>query len=81
MQAAAGGAAGREAVLKKTRAARLAVGSNAALVLFKFVSRHLLGVARATDSVALAADAWHLRVDLYTFVAVLLGLLVVRFTG
>jgi cation diffusion facilitator family transporter len=184
MRAAAGGAAGvREAVLKKTRAARLAVGSNIALVLFKlgtglvtgsvsvfseaihstvdliastiayfsvrasdvpadaehpyghgkvenlsavleallivtaaafifynameralrqapiarldlamavmllsaganfFVSGHLLQVAQATDSVALAADARHLRVDLYTSVAVLLGLLLVRFTG
>jgi len=46
-----------------------------------FVSRHLLRVSRATDSVALAADAWHLRVDLYTSLAVLLGLLVVWFTG
>src|SRR5947209_6034659 len=31
-----------------------------------FVSRHLLRVSRATDSVALAADAWHLRVHRYT---------------
>jgi cation diffusion facilitator family transporter len=46
-----------------------------------FVSRHLLRVSRATDSVALAADAWHLRVDLYTSLAVLVGLIVVRFTG
>jgi cation diffusion facilitator family transporter len=46
-----------------------------------FVSGRLLRVAQATDSVALAADAWHLRVDLYTSVAVLLGLLLVRFTG
>lgn len=46
-----------------------------------FVSRHLLRVSHATDSVALAADAWHLRVDLYTSIAVLLGLLIVQLTG
>lgn len=46
-----------------------------------FVSRRMLRVARATDSVALAADAWHLRVDVYTSLTVLLGLLLVRFTG
>ncbi len=46
-----------------------------------FVSRHLLRIARLTDSVALAADAWHLRVDLYTSIAVLLGLVAVRLTG
>lgn len=38
------------------------------------VSRHLFKVARATDSVALSADAWHLRTDVYTSVGVLAGL-------
>jgi cation diffusion facilitator family transporter len=45
------------------------------------VSNYLLHVARETDSVALAADAWHLRVDVYTSVAVLVGLLAVQLTG
>jgi cation diffusion facilitator family transporter len=45
------------------------------------ISNYLLKVARATDSVALAADAWHLRVDVYTSVAVLVGLLAVQLTG
>jgi cation diffusion facilitator family transporter len=45
------------------------------------VSRYLMQVSRATDSVALAADAWHLRVDVYTSAAVLVGLGAVRLTG
>ncbi len=39
-----------------------------------FVSRHLFRVAAKTDSVALEADAWHLRADVYTSVGVLVGL-------
>ena len=59
MQAAAGGAAGgREAVRKKTRAARLAVGSNIALVLFK------LGTGLVTGSVSVFSEAIHSTVDL-----------------
>jgi cation diffusion facilitator family transporter len=46
-----------------------------------FVSRHLMYVARESDSVALAADAWHLRVDVYTSTAVLVGLVAVQLTG
>ncbi|MFQ5826426.1 MAG: cation diffusion facilitator family transporter [Dehalococcoidia bacterium] len=45
------------------------------------VSRRLFRVARATDSVALEADARHLTVDVYTSGGVLLGLLAVRLTG
>ena len=37
--------------------------------------------ASATDSVALAADAWHLRVDVYTSMAVLVGLVAGIFTA
>src|SRR5712691_3430897 len=59
MRAAAGGAAvGREAVRKKTGAARLAVGSNIALVLFK------LGTGLATGSVSVFSEAIHSTVDL-----------------
>ena len=45
------------------------------------VSRHLLRVARQTDSVALEADARHLTTDVWTSAGVLIGLVVVRLTG
>ncbi len=45
------------------------------------VSRRLLKVARATDSIALEADAAHLTTDVYTSLGVLMGLVVVRLTG
>jgi len=45
------------------------------------VSRHLLNVAIKTDSVALEADAMHLRTDVYTSVGVLAGLAVIKLTG
>lgn len=46
-----------------------------------FVSRHLLKVSRATDSIALEADARHLTTDIWTSAGVLVGLVVVRLTG
>lgn len=39
------------------------------------VSRRLFRVARETESMALLADAWHLRTDVYTSLGVLLALL------
>jgi cation diffusion facilitator family transporter len=45
------------------------------------VSRHLLNVAIKTDSVALEADAMHLRTDVYTSVGVLGGLVAIKLTG
>jgi cation diffusion facilitator family transporter len=42
-----------------------------------YVSRRLFKVGRETDSVALQADAWHLRTDIYTSVGVMLALFVV----
>lgn len=45
------------------------------------VSRHLLNVAAATDSVALEADAMHLRTDVYTSAGVLGGLILIKLTG
>jgi cation diffusion facilitator family transporter len=45
------------------------------------VSRHLLNVAVRTDSVALEADALHLRTDVYTSVGVLGGLVAIKLTG
>lgn len=45
------------------------------------VSAVLMKTAKETESPALAADAWHLRTDVYTSVGVLAGLLAIRFTG
>ncbi|OGV45553.1 MAG: cation transporter [Lentisphaerae bacterium GWF2_44_16] len=39
-----------------------------------FISMRLFKIGRETDSVALLADAWHLRTDVYTSVGVMLGL-------
>lgn len=47
------------------------------MVLNVFVSRRLFKVGRETDSVALQADAWHLRTDIYTSTGVMLALAVV----
>ena len=52
----------------------------AALANF-LVSRHLLNVAIKTDSIALEADAMHLRTDVYTSVGVLVGLAAIKLTG
>lgn len=45
------------------------------------VSRYLLNVAVKTDSVALEADAMHLRTDVYTSLGVLGGLAAIKLTG
>src|SRR5512136_12039 len=41
------------------------------------VSQRLFKVGRETDSVALQADAWHLRTDVYTSAGVMLGLVAI----
>lgn len=41
------------------------------------VSRNLFKVGREADSLALEADAWHLRTDVYTSLGVMLSLLVI----
>jgi cation diffusion facilitator family transporter len=46
-----------------------------------FVSRKLYKVARATESVALEADALHLKTDVYTSAGVGIGLLLIWITG
>lgn len=46
-----------------------------------FVSYRLMKVAKKTDSVALEADALHLRTDVYTSAGVFAALLIIRFTG
>lgn len=53
----------------------------ASVVVNILVSRHLLRIARETDSIALEADARHLTTDVYTSLGVLGGLVVVRITG
>lgn len=50
------------------------------VVMNTIVSRRLLKVSRATDSLALEADAAHLYTDVYTSIGVLVGLIVVEFT-
>jgi len=45
------------------------------------VSEHLFRVGRKADSLALQADALHLRTDVYTSAGVALGLAVIHFTG
>lgn len=45
------------------------------------VSRHLARVGRETNSVALEADAWHLRTDVATSLGVFAGLALVQLTG
>ncbi|MFC2063321.1 cation diffusion facilitator family transporter, partial [Chloroflexota bacterium] len=51
------------------------------IVVSFFLSRHLLRVARATDSVALEANAHNIAVDVYSAAGVLAGLVVIRLTG
>ena len=46
-----------------------------------FVSRQLYKTAREEDSIALEADALHLKTDVYTSVGVALGLLLIKVTG
>lgn len=53
----------------------------ASAIVNYLVSRHLLNVAVKTDSVALEADALHLRTDVYTSVGVLGGLIAIKLTG
>ena len=45
-----------------------------------FVSRHLYKVAKKTESIALEADALHLKTDIYTSLGVSVGLLLIMIT-
>ena len=45
------------------------------------VSRHLFKVAAESDSIALEADAHHLRTDVWTSTGVLLGMAAIKLTG
>lgn len=46
-----------------------------------FISRHLMKVGKATDSIALQADAMHLKTDVLTSAGVMAGLIGVYLTG
>jgi cation diffusion facilitator family transporter len=45
------------------------------------VSQQLFKVGRQTDSIALQADAWHLRTDVYTSAGIMVGLAVIWWGG
>ena len=51
------------------------------IVVSIFLSRHLLKVSRATGSVALEANARNIVADIYSALAVLVGLIIVRLSG
>ncbi len=46
-----------------------------------YVSQRLMRVAAQSGSIALEADAWHLRTDVYTSLGVFGGLILIRLTG
>jgi len=58
----------------------LGVMALSSLVNF-FVSQKLFKIAKKTGSPALAADAWHLRTDVYTSLGVFGGLALIKITG
>ena len=60
--------------------AGIAVMAFGAILNF-FVSRYLMRVAKEYESLALEADALHLRTDVWTSIGVLIGLVAVRITG
>jgi len=51
------------------------------IIVSIFLSRHLLKVSQAVDSIALQANARNIAADVYSAAAVLAGLVAVRFTG
>jgi cation diffusion facilitator family transporter len=62
------------------------VGWGVGVMLFSagvniFVSRSLFRVGRETDSIALQADAWHLRTDVYTSAGVTASLALIWLAG
>jgi cation diffusion facilitator family transporter len=71
-------------IINKTPIEHAEVGMGAMIVSMVasiLLSRHLLRVSRATGSVVLEANARNITADIYSTAAVLVGLLVVRFTG
>ncbi|HEY9061673.1 MAG TPA: cation diffusion facilitator family transporter [Pseudobacteroides sp.] len=76
-----------EAIKKIIRPTHIGETNIALLVMFIsatvnfFVSRKLYRVAKQVDSVALEADALHLKTDVYTSLGVGIGMLLIKFTG
>lgn len=76
-----------EAVTKLTRHSRVESTGPGILVMAVsalvnlYVSNRLMRAAKETESVALEADALHLRTDVYTSAGVMVGLGLVKFTG
>lgn len=71
---------GGEAVSLDLLYAGMIVMGISALMNF-FVSQRLMKVAKATDSIALESDAWHLRTDVLTSAGVFVGLILIQLTG
>lgn len=46
-----------------------------------YVSSRLMNAAKETESIALEADAWHLRTDVYTSLGIFAGLILINITG
>jgi cation diffusion facilitator family transporter len=46
-----------------------------------YVSSRLMKAAKATESIALEADAWHLKTDVYTSLVIFAGLVLIKVTG
>jgi len=46
-----------------------------------YVSQRLMKTARRTESIALEADAWHLRTDVLTSLGIFAGLVAIKLTG
>ncbi len=65
--------------LQRIEVGTLVMGISA--VVNFFVSRRLYKVAKKTDSIALEADALHLKTDVYTSLGVSSGLLLIWITG
>jgi len=51
------------------------------IIISTFLSRHLLKISRATDSIALESFAHNIAADVYSAAGVLAALVVIRFTG
>lgn len=50
-------------------------------VINYYVSGKLMKIARHTESIALEADAWHLRTDVLTSLGIFAGLVAIKLTG
>ncbi|MDP4158840.1 MAG: cation diffusion facilitator family transporter [Bacillota bacterium] len=70
---------GSEGYVGDLRLGLVIMGVSATMNLW--VSTRLMRVAKQTDSVALEADALHLRTDVYTSAGVFSGLLLIKITG